>query len=86
MPQRTIELLVGIRQKLAPMLKEGGFPEGMAVTLTMDELWALDVAVQGFEMLVRRRVERSERREGVIAELERLHRHCEGLLMARGEE
>jgi len=81
-PRRTIEVLRGIRDKLAPLLEPGGFPEGRAIALTMEEVWALDIAVQGFSVAVRRRIAPSNERDGVIAELNKLHVYCERLLSA----
>ncbi|HLZ60429.1 MAG TPA: hypothetical protein VKR06_26085 [Ktedonosporobacter sp.] len=82
-PQRIIAVLRTIRRKLVPMLKPGGFPEGTAIPLTLDELWALDLACQGFATLISSRINSSKERDGLLADLDKLHQYCESLLSHR---
>src|SRR5579859_2524466 len=85
-PRRIIAVLRMIRRKLAPMLKPGGFPTGTAIPLTLDELWALDIAFQGFATLVSRRIDPSQERDSVLSDLDQLHHYCDALLSQRREE
>ena len=79
-PRRTIAVLREIRRKLAPHLKPDAFPIGTALHLSGDELYALDLAIQGFSTLLQRRIPPSSDRDATIAELEQLHQYCHSLL------
>ena len=82
-PTRTIAVLQEIRRKLTPLLQPGGFPEGTAIPLTLDELWALDIALQGFASLLSHHISPSRRRDATLAELQRLHLFCKSLLSSQ---
>ncbi|HLZ63308.1 MAG TPA: hypothetical protein VKR06_40765 [Ktedonosporobacter sp.] len=85
-PYRTIEVLRGVRQKLAPLLKPGGFPVGMSVRLMPMEIQALDIAVVGFANRLPLAVPQSRERDAFLGELDRMHQHFMALLRPLGVE
>lgn len=73
-PSDTIQKFQSLRLKLAPLLREGGFPEGNALSLSPEELWVIDEALKIFIASIRQYIVFSTERESTLQALEVLHR------------
>ena len=72
-PSDTIQKFQSMRLKLAPLLREGGFPEGTVLPLSPKELWVMDEALKIFIASIRQYVVFSTERESTLQALEVLH-------------
>jgi hypothetical protein len=72
-PSDTIQKFQSIRLKLAPLLKEDGFPEGTVLALSQEELRLIEEALRGFIAGIRHHFASSTQQEALLQELEALH-------------
>ncbi|QBD80806.1 hypothetical protein EPA93_34495 [Ktedonosporobacter rubrisoli] len=79
-PYKTIKLLDDVRRKLAPALKPGAFPAGEALALSLEELQAIGIALQGFVALIYKIIPHSPERNATLEDLNKLRAAIEAIL------
>ncbi|MBE3561554.1 MAG: hypothetical protein IMW89_20385 [Ktedonobacteraceae bacterium] len=83
-PSQTIQQVQSIRLKLAPFLKPGGFPEGVVLSLSRDQMQLVEEALQSLHGQIRQKIPPSQERDEVLRELEKLRNYLRESL-ARGK-
>jgi hypothetical protein len=79
-PSDTIQKFQSIRLKLAPLLREDGFPEGTILPLSRAELRLIEEALRGFITGIRHHIASSTQQEATLQELEALLQHVRSYL------